>query len=117
MTGLKRGDTVLVWFPNSDLQTFKRRPAVVVQSDQLQTGLPQIIVVMVTSNLERRTAASRIFVPLDSPEAKAAGFRTDSVIMTDNLATILLKAVAAKLGHMPGMERIDVALRTTLALE
>ena len=117
MTGLKRGDTVLVWFPNSDLQTFKRRPVVVVQSDQLQTGLLQIIAVMVTSNLDRRTSASRIFVPLNSPEARAAGFRTDSVIMTDNLATVLLKAVESKLGHFPDMKSVDAALRATLALE
>lgn len=117
MTGLKRGDTVLVWFPNSDLQTFKRRPAVVVQSDQLQTGLLQIIAVMVTSNLDRRTSASRIFVPLNSPEARAAGFRTDSVIMTDNLATVLLKAVESKLGHFTDMKSVDAALRATLALE
>ena len=116
MTGLKRGDTVLVWFPNSDLQTFKRRPAVVVQSDQLQTGLPQIIVVMVTSNLERRTSASRVFIPLHSPEARTAGFRTDSVIMTDNLATILLKAVESKLGHLSNMKPVDEALRAALAL-
>ena len=39
MTGLKRGDVVLVLFPNSDLVTFKRRPALVVEADNLDTGL------------------------------------------------------------------------------
>lgn len=39
----KRGDIVLVLFPNSDLTTAKTRPAIIVQSDNLQTGLPQII--------------------------------------------------------------------------
>ena len=43
MTDLKRGDVILVWFPNSDLKTFKRRPALVVQADNLQTGLPQVV--------------------------------------------------------------------------
>ncbi len=117
MTGLSRGDTVLVWFPNSDLQTFKRRPALIVQSDQLRTALPQVVVAMVTSNLDRLSHEGRVFVPLNSPEAKAAGFRTDSVIMTDNLATVLLKAIESKLGHLPFMEQIDNALRVTLDLK
>ena len=48
-----RGDFVLVLFPNSNLLTAKRRPAVVIQADQLQTGLPQTIVAIITSNLSR----------------------------------------------------------------
>ena len=48
-----RGDVVLVWFPHSDLKTMKRRPAIVVQGDALGTGLPQVVVAMITSNLAR----------------------------------------------------------------
>ena len=40
----KRGDIVLVLFPNSDLLTAKKRPALIVQRDNLQTEIPQIIV-------------------------------------------------------------------------
>ena len=54
MTNPNRGDVVLVWFPNSDLKTFKRRPALVVQADGLNTGLPQVVAAMITSNLARR---------------------------------------------------------------
>jgi mRNA interferase MazF len=53
MTALKRGDVVLVLFPNSDLITFKRRPAIVVQAENLNTGLPQVVIAMITSNLAR----------------------------------------------------------------
>ena len=116
MTGLKRGDVVLVWFPNSDLLTFKRRPALIVEADNLNTGLPQIVVSMITSNLARRSHPSRLFVALNSPEAKAAGLRTDSVVMTDNLATVLDKAIAEKIGRMKNMSGVDAALRQTLAL-
>ena len=35
----RRGDIVLVLFPDSNLRTSKRRPALVVQADQLGTGL------------------------------------------------------------------------------
>ena len=44
---------------------------------------------MISSNVARRGHASRIFVSRDSTLGRAAGLRLDSVIMTDNLATIL----------------------------
>src|SRR4029450_10704545 len=49
----KRGDVVLVLFPDSNLRTAKRRPALVIQSDNLETGLRQTIVAMITSNMSR----------------------------------------------------------------
>ena len=97
----KRGDVVLVLFPNSDLHTAKRRPALVIQRDELSGGLAQTIVAMISSNLARRGHASRVFVGRDSVEGKAAGLRLDSVIMTDNLATILESEIDALLGLLP----------------
>jgi mRNA interferase MazF len=47
----KRGDVVLVIYPDSTLKTYKQRPALVVQADGITTGLPQRIVAMITSNL------------------------------------------------------------------
>src|SRR5438045_2155310 len=111
MTGLKRGDVILVLFPNSDLVTFKRRPALVVQANGFNTGLPQIIIAMITSNLARRGHPSRVFVSLGAPAAEGSGLLTDSVIMTDNLATALDKAVVNKLGQLVSMEAVDAALK------
>jgi mRNA interferase MazF len=116
MIDLKRGDVILVWFPNSDLKTFKRRPALVVQADELKTGLPQVVAAMITSNLARRGHPSRVFLPLQSAAAQSAGLRTDSVIMTDNLATILHQAVAQKLGRLANLDEVNPALRATLSL-
>jgi len=36
---IQRGDVVLVLFPNSDLRTAKRRPALILQRDNLGSGL------------------------------------------------------------------------------
>lgn len=116
MTGLRRGDVVLVLFPNSDLVTFKQRPALVVQADNLGTGLPQVVVAMITSNPARRGHPSRVFIPLNSPPAKGSGLLTDSVIMTDNLATALDKAIVRKLGQLTDLKPVDAALRATLCL-
>jgi mRNA interferase MazF len=114
---LRRGDVVLVLFPNSDLRTAKRRPALVIQRDNLNSGLSQTIVAMISSNLARRGHASRIFVSRDSAEGKAAGLRLDSVIMTDNLVTILEMEMDSVIGHFSEMKTVDAALKHTLALD
>ena len=116
MTNLERGEVVVVLFPNSDLQTFKRRPVLVVQADNLNTGLPQFVGAMITSNLVRRGHPSRVFIALQTAEARAAGLRTDSIIMTDNLATILEAAVIQKLGKLTDLGDVDSALRVTLGI-
>ncbi len=116
MTGLRRGDVVLVLFPNSDLVTFKRRPALVVQADNLSSDLPQIVIAMITSNVARSGHPGRVYIPLSSPEAKLAGLRTDAIIMMDNLATVLDQAIVKKLGQLADMKSVDAALRSTLGL-
>jgi mRNA interferase MazF len=111
----KRGDVVLVLFPNSNLTTAKTRPALIVQADNLQTGLPQIIVAMITSQMFRAGHPSRVTILLSSPEGQQSGLLTDSVIMTDNLATITLYAISRVIGSLP-IADIDGALRHTLCL-
>lgn len=59
---------------------------------------------------------SRVFISLKSLEAKGTGLITDSIIMTDNLATVLEKAIVGKLGHLSNMKLVDAALRVTLGL-
>jgi mRNA interferase MazF len=116
MTSYKRGDVVLVLFPHSDLRTAKKGPALVVQADNLQTGLDQIIVAMITSNLARRGHPSRYFVSLSSEAGRKSGLLTDSVVMTDNLATVFLVGIDSKIGSLPDMQPINEALRVTLGL-
>jgi mRNA interferase MazF len=112
----KRGDVVLVQFPRSDLRGWDRRPALVVQADGLGTALPQVVLAMITTNLSRAGHPSRVLVPLASPAGTASGLLADSVIMTDNLATLLEKAIYSVIGKIPDMADVDVALRHTLAL-
>jgi mRNA interferase MazF len=111
----KRSDVILVLFPHSDLRTAKPRPALVVQADNLQTGLPQVIVAMVTSKLFRASHPSRVTVLLSAPEGQQSGLLTDSVVMTDNLATIAESEIDRVIGRLP-MTEVDAALRHTLGL-
>lgn len=111
----KRGDVVLVLFPHSDLRTAKPRPALIVQADDLETGLPQVVIAMISSRMFRGGHPSRVSVALASSEGAASGLLTDSIVMTDNLATVAGAAVDRVIGSIP-MERVDAALRHTLGL-
>ena len=111
----KRGDVVLVLFPHANLRTAKPRPALVAQADNLRTGLPQVIVAMITSKLFRANHPSRVSVLRSVPEGHRSGLLTDSVVMTDNLATIAESEIDRVIGSLP-MTAIDAALRHTLDL-
>lgn len=111
-----RGDVVLVLFPDSNLRTAKRRPALVVQATGLDTGLPQTIIAMISSNMSRAGHACRVSIPLSSRQAAPSGLRTDSVVLADNLATILDNEIDRRIGTLADMSGVDAALRHTLAL-
>lgn len=111
-----RGDVVLVLYPESNLRSAKRRPSIVVQADSLQTGLPQTIVAMISSNMARGGHPSRVAVMHSSAEGQQMGLHTDSVIMTDNLATILEKEIDRTIGKCPDMQAVDLAIRHSLGL-
>ena len=105
----------MVLFPNSDLRTAKTRPALVAQADNLQTGIPQVIVSMITSQMFRADHPSRVKVIRSTPEGQKSGLLTDSVVMTDNLATIAETAIDRVIGGLP-MSKVEAALRRTLGL-
>src|SRR5438132_69836 len=111
-----RGDVVLVLFPDSNLSTAKRRPALVVQADNLMTGLSQTIVAMITSNLSRAGHPCRVSISLATVEGQQTGLLTDSVIMADNVATILDRAIDRRIGSLLSLTEVDLALRYTLDL-
>jgi len=112
---VNRRDVALVLFPNSNLISAKTRPALIVQADDLQTGLPQVIVAMITSQMFRAGHSSRVTILLSPLEGQQSGLLTDSVVMVDNLATIVLSAVYRVIGSLP-TAAIDEALKHTLGL-
>jgi mRNA interferase MazF len=87
----------------------------VVQADDLDTGLDQVVIALITSRLFRGGHPSRVLIRLSDPEGRESGLLTDSVVMTDNLATVSLSELDRTIGHLP-MSAVDAALRHTLAL-
>ena len=115
-TRYSRSEVVLVLFPDSNLRSAKKRPVLVVQADRLGTGLAQTVVAMITSNLGRAGHPSRVLVHIASVEGQQTGLLTDSVIMTDNLATVLDAEIDRRIGMYLEMALVDAALRHTLGL-
>jgi mRNA interferase MazF len=111
-----RGDVLLALYPDSNLRTAKKRPVLVVQADHLNSGLAQTVVAMITSNLSRAGHPSRVSISLAAPDGQQTGLKLDSVIMTDNVATVRDSEIDRKLGVWPDMAAVDAALRHTLGL-
>jgi len=89
---LHRGDVALVAFPNSDLKTYKKRPALVVQKDAVDTGLAQVVLALITSNLHR-TGETRVLVRRNSKAGARMRLFVDSVVVCDVLQTIAIDAI------------------------
>jgi mRNA interferase MazF len=112
MTTCKRGDVIIVRFPNSDGVTYKKRPALVVQSDTLQTDLANRLVVCITKT--SRTGATRISVRKETPQGQQMGILMDSVIVVDNIATVRDREIDKVAGIYPDMPVVDRMLRRVL---
>lgn len=111
----KRGDVVLVYYPNSDGKSAKKRPALVVQSDEIETGLSQKLLALITSNLER-IGATRVLIAQNTDLGRQMGLISDSVVVTDNLATVRDYMFLKKIGYCSEMEAVNTALRETFGL-
>ena len=115
MTSYKRGDVILVKFPYSDLIRYKKRPALVVQDETVETGLSQRVVVQITSNLNR-IGGTRVLIVKDSPIGHAMGILSDSIIVADHLATVLPREIDKVIGRCNCLPEVDKALRQVLGL-
>ena len=74
-----------------------------------------MVVAMMSAQMFRANHASRVTVLARSPEGQQSGVLSDSVVMTDNLATILQSAISRVIGSLP-MAEVDRALRHTLGI-
>ena len=116
MITYKQGDIILVWFPDSNLMTTKKRQGVVLQSNNLQTGLGQLIIGMITSNLIRKGHTSRIFVDIHTEMGQRTGLLGDSIIMTDNIATVRLSEIYRRIGTFTDLNVLKESLKHTFGL-
>jgi mRNA interferase MazF len=111
----RRGDVLLVRFPNSDRLTYRKRPALVVQADDPFPGADRRLVACITSNLSR-FGQTRIPIEKNSAAGRNMGLLMDSVIVVDDLATIYDDEVDKVMGRCPVMAKVDDALKVLFGL-
>ena len=116
MISYKRGDVVLVIFPNSDQKTYKKRPALVVQNHEVATDFEQLILALITTSPAAYDGPTRIEVEKETRHGRRMSILHDSKIVLDNLATTKTKAIERRLGTCGLMKEVDDALCLTLGL-
>lgn len=115
---LRRGDVVLVQFPFSSGTGQKRRPAVVVQNDELNARLSNTIVVQITGNTRRADLSTQVSVDPSTPEGQSSGLKMPSVVNGTVVLTIEQTLIARRIGRLDEaiMNRVDLALAEALGL-
>ena len=75
------------------------------------------LVALVTSNTARAGQQSRVEILLNSQEGKQSGLQFDSVIVTDNLATVQNRFIEKTIGNLSSMKTVERALAHTFGLK
>lgn len=110
-TNCRRGDVILVPFPFTNLGGVKRRPALVVSSDEYNQSTNDIIVAQITGNTSS---------PPRLGDHMIAGWRQAGLLSPSRvrakLATLHRNLVDRRLGQMPSpdMASIEANLRMVL---
>ena len=91
---MQTGTVVIVSFPNTDLVSFKARPAVVVA--ETSDTYKDVIVSMITSVVPMSLNAQQILV---NP-SRTNNLRTTSVIKVSRLVTVEREKIVAEIGKL-----------------
>jgi mRNA interferase MazF len=111
MATYKQFDVVVVPFPFKDRTATKKRPALVLSSEQFNSGIHHSVMAMITT-------ASHSAWPLDIAitDLKDAGLKTPSIIRM-KLFTIDHMLILKHIGHLNPQDQISVksALQSLLS--
>lgn len=90
-----------------------RRPVLVVQNDQGNRFSPTVIVLALTSQLQKARLPTHVTI-----RAEQTGLSRDSVAMAEQLRTLDKQRLGPRIGRLPAeeMRRVDEALRISLHL-
>lgn len=94
------GDVVLVGFPFTDLQTVKKRPAVVISRKAYQQNRPDVILMAITSQIRQPLATGEAILQ----EWQAAGLAKPSVLKP-LIATLEQQQIVRVMGQLSATDR------------
>jgi mRNA-degrading endonuclease toxin of MazEF toxin-antitoxin module len=110
---MKRGDVVLVDWIYSDRVGSKLRPAVVVQSDALNTLIPDTVLVAITG--KGRAAVTEVI--LDPVREPQAGLTRLSYAVCNNLSTLDQSLIHRRMGELSPAALWQIEAKLKIALE
>lgn len=115
---IRRGDVVIVEIPFTDVPGFKKRPALVVQSDAYNQRIRKTIVAMFTGNLRRRNDPCHLFVDPGVPEGASSGLSGPSLASCYNLFTIEQTHIEQVIGSLSDSlrQQLNGCLKTALEI-
>lgn len=90
-----KGDIVLVPFPNSDLSSWKRRPALVLCEDHIEN---ETTIAYISSRVPIMPSPSDVLITRGTPSFDESGLKWNSVIKLNKIATIKTHFIAGLLG-------------------
>lgn len=112
---IERGGVFWVDFgPPAGSAPAKRRPVVVIQSDDVnRSAIGSTVVAIFTSNTGLAQIPGNVFVP-----ASASGLTKDSVVNVSQVSSVPREALDGPVGRVPSdlMRDVDAGLRQVLAL-
>lgn len=113
---MRRGAVVLAKFPFTDLTASKRRPAVVVSSQE--SDKDDVIVAFITSIVPQHVSETDFVLSPEQSDFKESGLNRPSMIRTDKLATLNKSILIGELGQLSSssMKQIDERLKIALGL-
>ena len=114
---VNRGDVVLLPISFVSGVGTKVRPAVVVQSDQLNRRLNSTVVAIITStNSRAHSELSQVFVDITTPDGKLTGLLHDSTVKGEHVDTVDQRDIMRTIGHFSPelMERVEQAIKAAM---
>ena len=90
-----KGDIVLVPFPNSDLSTWKRRPALILYEDLVEN---ETTIAYISSHVPIIPTPSDVLITRGTPSFDESGLKWNSVVKLNKIATIKTHFIFGLLG-------------------
>ncbi len=90
-----KGDIVLVPFPNSDLSSWKRRPALVLYEDPIEN---ETTIAYISTKTPIIPSICDVLVTRGTPSFDETGLKNNSVIKLNKIATIKTHFITGLLG-------------------
>ncbi len=118
LMSIERGNVFLARFPHATGSRGKRRPVVVVQSNEYNQRLRHAVVVQFTTNMSDKDDPACLFIKADSPTGQAAGVTKDSVVAGYLLSLMSEDRLTDRIGHLTDetMSKVEDCLRVALSI-